>query len=106
MSIREKVADSLLYLKEVFGMNSKDKSLNATISRRELADIAGTTSEQVTRELTVLENEELITKQGKKIILKNLTGLSKIIAGHNVNKYSEARWDQEAEPGTTPHPIV
>jgi CRP-like cAMP-binding protein len=89
MSIREKVADSLLYLKEIFGMNTKDKSLNVIMTRQEIADIAGTSAEQVMRTLTEFENESLIAKQGKKIIFLNQKGLNKIIANHNKEGYSE-----------------
>ena len=83
MSIREKVVDTLIYLKEIFGILQKEKSLNVTLSRQELADISGTTSEQVTRVLTELENEKLIKKSGKKILLLNAEGLNKIITAHH-----------------------
>lgn len=87
MTLREKIAESLLTLKKIFGVNEEDGTLNVTLSRQEMADIAGTTAEQVTRELTNFENELLITKQGKKIVLLNADGLFNIIATHNVNKY-------------------
>ena len=44
MTIREKIADTLLHLKETFGLDEKKKSLNVILSRQELADIAGTTA--------------------------------------------------------------
>ena len=90
MTIREKIADSLLYLKEIFGMNPGDKSLNVILSRQEIADIAGTGPEQVIRELTEFENEKLIAKQGRKIALLDLDGLFKIVAPHNRNRYAAA----------------
>ncbi len=90
MSIREKIADTLLYLKEIFGMNSTDGSLNAVLSRQEIAEIAGTSVEQVIRELTDFENEKLIIKQGRKIILFDVDGLVRIVAPHNKNRYSSA----------------
>jgi CRP-like cAMP-binding protein len=97
MSIREKVADTLIYLKEIFGMAARDKSLNIILSRQELADIAGTTSEQVTRELSDFENESLIKKDGKKIILLNVNGLNKIIAGHDTGIRYESWKKYDAE---------
>ena len=90
MTTREKVADALLYLKEVFGMNPLDDSLNAVLSRQEIADIAGTHSEQVVREFKEFENERLIAKQNKKIRLINLEGLLKIVAAHSSNRYFTA----------------
>ena len=86
MSIREKVADTLLYLKDVFGLDAKNKELNVNLSRQEIAGIAGTTSEQVTRILTELEDELLIEKRGKKVLLLNEKGLEKMIAAHVMNR--------------------
>ncbi len=90
MTIREKIADTLLYLKEIFGMNSADGSLSATLSRQEIADIAGTSAEQVIRELSDFESEKLIAKNGRKLLLLNVDGLFKIVAAHNRNRYSAA----------------
>ena len=86
MTIREKVADTLLYLKEVFGLDTKNKGLNVNLSRQEIAGIAGTTAEQVTRILTEFEEELLIEKRGKKILLHNEKGLEKMIAAHIMNR--------------------
>ena len=90
MTIREKIADTLLYLKEIFGMNSIDNALNAVLSRQEIADIAGTSPEQVIRELSEFESEKLIARDGRKILLTNLDGLNSIVADHNLNRYSSA----------------
>jgi len=95
MSTREKVADSLLYLKNIFGISASDGTLNVILSRQEIADISGTTPEQVIRELTDFEEESLIAKDGKKIRLLKVDGLAKIIARHNLNRYSEALKDHE-----------
>ena len=87
MSLREKVAECLLTISKIFGVNKQDGSLNVVLSRQEMADLAGTTAEQVTRELTNFENELLIAKAGKRIVLLNTPGLLKIIANHNVDNY-------------------
>ena len=71
-------------------MNPLDDSLNVVLSRQEIADIAGTHSEQVVREFKEFENERLIAKQNKKILLINLEGLLKIVAAHNSNRYFTA----------------
>ena len=83
MTIREKVADALLYLNEKFGMDVSDNSLNVILSRQEIGDMIGIHSEQVTRELTEFENEKLITKQNKKICITNPEGLYNVIAAHH-----------------------
>ncbi len=87
MTIKEKVAECLLTLKKTFGERTEDGSLNVTLCRQELADIAGTNAEQVTRELTDFENQLLIAKSGKRIIVLDSDGLLNIIAHHNINKY-------------------
>ncbi|MCX6292270.1 MAG: Crp/Fnr family transcriptional regulator [Bacteroidetes bacterium] len=83
MSIREKIANTLLYIKDIYGINEKENCLNVILNRQEIADIAGTTAEQVTRQLTDFEKEKLIAKLGKKIVLDDLEGLKKIIAAHS-----------------------
>jgi CRP-like cAMP-binding protein len=90
MSIREKVADTILYLKEIFGLDEKKKSLNVMLSRQELADMSGTNAEQVTRILSDFEDHSLIKKTGKQILLLNETGLNKIIEAHDINRNSWA----------------
>jgi CRP-like cAMP-binding protein len=97
MSTREKLVDTLIYLKEIFGMNAKEKSLNVILSRQELADIAGTTAEQITRELSELEKEKLIKKQGKKILLLNELALNKIISLHDTSEKYASWKNYDAE---------
>lgn len=81
MTVREKVIDSLLYMHRKFGQDGE--LMNVQLSRKELADLAGTTDEQVTRIITSLKNEKLIRTQGKLIGIVNLDLLSKEILEHN-----------------------
>lgn len=83
MNIREKIADTLLYIQDIYGIDPNDKSLNAIVNRQEMADIAGTTAEQVTRQLTDFEKEKLIAKHGKKVLMLDVDKLKTIIAGHD-----------------------
>ena len=87
MTLTEKVAECLLCLKKVFGENKEDGSLNVILSRQELADFIGASDVQVIRALTDFENDLLIKKTGKKIILLNVDGLLNIISAHNIKKY-------------------
>ena len=82
MSIREKIAETLLYIKDNFGLNEEDGSLNVVLSRQEIADIAGTSPEQVARMLTDFQGEKLIFKKAKQILILDEDGLNKIIAAH------------------------
>lgn len=81
MTVREKVIDSLLYLNRKFGQ--KNGFLNLLLSRREIADFAGTTEEQVIRILSSLKKENLIEAKGKRIGIPNETKLKNEIADHN-----------------------
>ncbi len=55
--------------------------LNYTLSRKDIANIAGTTYESVIRNLTQLENKKLIKMDGKSFIISNEAELRKL-AGH------------------------
>ncbi|RKD85060.1 Crp/Fnr family transcriptional regulator [Mangrovibacterium diazotrophicum] len=81
MTVREKVIDALLYITRKFG--SKKNFINITLSRKEIADFAGTTEEQVIRVLSSLKKEELILLSGKKIGVPDADILKKEIAEHH-----------------------
>ena len=81
MTVREKVIDALLYITRKFG--SKKSFINIALSRKEIADFAGTTEEQVIRVLSSLKKEELILLSGKKIGVPNPDILKKEIAEHH-----------------------
>ncbi len=81
MTVRERVIDSLLYIHRKFG--NLNSFLNLPLSRREYADYAGTTEEQVIRVFSALKKEKLITAQGKKIGINDALALKKEISDHN-----------------------
>jgi CRP-like cAMP-binding protein len=81
MTVREKVIDSIIYLHRKFGQNSD--FLNLQLSRKDLAALAGTTDEQVTRIISGLDDEGLLIKKGKKIGVTDINKLKKEIADHN-----------------------
>ncbi|MBI4930021.1 MAG: Crp/Fnr family transcriptional regulator [Bacteroidetes bacterium] len=77
MNVREKIANSLLYIYEVFG-NSANGELDVSLSRQEIAEIAGTTKEQVSKCLSEFEQEGKIKTDRKKIIIPNTKELKRI----------------------------
>ena len=81
MTVREKVIDTLLYIHEKFGQ--ANGFLNVRLSRKEIADAAGTTDEQVVRVLSSLKKEELVSVRGKQIGINYVELLKKEIALHN-----------------------
>lgn len=81
MTVRERVIDSLLYIHRKFG--DLNGFLNLPLSRREYADYAGTTEEQVIRVFSALKKENLISAKGKKIGINAIQSLKKEINDHN-----------------------
>lgn len=84
MNIREKVAEAFVYINEIFGTNPKTKTLNIELSRQELADTAGTTPEQVTRQLADFESEKLILRKKREIQIINVAGLENIVRDYKI----------------------
>ena len=81
MTVRERVIDSLLYISRKFGHTNG--FLNLPLSRREYADYAGTTEEQVIRIFSALKKEELIVAKGKRIGILDVSLLKREISEHN-----------------------
>lgn len=84
MNVREKVAMAFSYINEVFGLNTATKMLNISLSRQDIADIAGTTAEQVSRQLREYENEKLIARDKRLIKFLNMNGLEEIVSDFKI----------------------
>ncbi|WP_298392544.1 Crp/Fnr family transcriptional regulator [Flavobacterium sp.] len=67
-NVKERLAETLLYLEESFGKN-EDGSLHIQLSRDELAGMIGTATESCIRLLSELKKNGLIELSGKKIML-------------------------------------
>lgn len=74
-SVRERVAEALLVLRETFGTMEDGETLNMQLTREEIADIVGTAPESVIRMLSDLRGEHIIETEGRKILLKNVPAL-------------------------------
>lgn len=81
MTVRERVVDTLLYINRKFG--SVNGFLNLPLSRKEYADYAGTSEEQVIRVFSALKKEGLIVASGKKIGISDIDLLKREISEHN-----------------------
>ena len=82
MNTREKISEALLLLLKNFGLNEQNR-LDVPFTREDIANIAGTTAEQVMTQLTEFEKNGLILKEGREIKMLNFTGLQNIIAKFN-----------------------
>ncbi len=76
--VRERLAESLLMLKETYGFEKDNKTLSVVLSREDFANLIGTATETVIRLLSDFDTEKLIQLDKKKIILTNVPKLLSI----------------------------
>lgn len=69
--VKERIAQSLLLLKNKYGLETDESTINITITREEIANMAGTTRETATRALYHLQEHKVIELLGKKIKILN-----------------------------------
>ncbi len=75
-SVRERLATTLLMLKDNYGVDENERDLiDIALSREDLANIIGTATETVIRLLSDFKSQQLISLQGKKIKILNIQGL-------------------------------
>jgi CRP/FNR family transcriptional regulator len=75
--VRERMAETILMLKEFYGLEGDNKTINATISRDDIANITGTATETGIRVLSDFRNEKIVDLKGKKIRILNMNKLLK-----------------------------
>ncbi len=76
--VRGRLAESLLYLKDIYGINAMDQSLCIRLTREDLADLSNMTTSNAIRTLTAFAEEGLVEIKGKSIIITNEAELSHI----------------------------
>lgn len=82
MTVTEKVIYSLVYLTDTYGLSNSNNELNVMISRQEIAEIAGTTAEQVSREVSILTKEKILNTDKKRIIINNYKRLQESVKSY------------------------
>lgn len=75
MTVREKVINGLLFIERKFGQT--DGFINITLSRSDIADFAGTSTDQVIRVISSLKKEDLLVAKGKRLGIPNLEAFEK-----------------------------
>lgn len=76
--VLERMAEALLMLKEYYGYEKDQKTLNINITREEIANIVGTATETAIRLLSDLKKQGLIELDGKKIKILRIDELIKL----------------------------
>lgn len=73
--VRERIAEALLVLREIYGLEEDNRTLSIRLTRENIAGFAGTTTETAIRVLSELKDEKIIRLDKKKIILENTSRL-------------------------------
>jgi CRP/FNR family transcriptional regulator len=77
-SVKERLAQAILLLKETYGYEKDERTINVSITREDLASMVGTAREVITRLLFEFNKEGSIELKGKKIKIRNQEKLIKI----------------------------
>jgi len=65
--VRERLAETILMLKEFYGVESDAVTIKANLSREDIANIVGTATETAIRVLSDFKSEKILNLRGKKI---------------------------------------
>jgi len=73
--VRERMAEGLILLKEMFGYTEDGKTLNITMTREDIASFIGTTAETAIRTLSDFNSEHIICLDKKEIRIESFARL-------------------------------
>lgn len=76
--VRERLAETLLFLKETYGFEADSTFIAVQLTREEIANLVGTATETAIRLLSELNREEVIELSGKRIAIKDVRELARI----------------------------
>jgi CRP-like cAMP-binding protein len=82
--VREKVADALLYIAKRYGYAPDGNGIRINVDRQEMADMAGTTKEQVSKTLAELMKMGLLRCRAKHFRFIDLEGLTALVDGYKM----------------------
>lgn len=82
MNVKEKVADALLYVDDVFNPTGNTHKI-ISLTRKDLSDLAGINPEQLSRILSELKMEKLITIVSSEINIVDIDKLKSIVSPFN-----------------------
>lgn len=79
-TVRERLADTLIFLKEIFGQD-REGYLDIVLTREEYSSVIGTATESAIRLLSEFKKKKLIALDGKRVKILNEVELLKISQG-------------------------
>jgi CRP-like cAMP-binding protein len=81
--VRERMAESLLFLKEMYGLEPDGITMSVSLSREEIATLVGTATETAIRLLSEFKSKKLVSFEGRKIQIIDMPGLLKVANIHD-----------------------
>ncbi|MFL9482051.1 Crp/Fnr family transcriptional regulator [Chitinophagaceae bacterium LWZ2-11] len=69
--VRERLAETLLFIKRIYGYERDGVTLNVRLSREEIANLVGTATESTIRLLSEFKKDGMVDLDGKKIKITN-----------------------------------
>ncbi|MEO1652683.1 MAG: Crp/Fnr family transcriptional regulator [Bacteroidota bacterium] len=82
-TVKERVAETLLMLKEFYGFDTDGSTINVSLSREDIANLVGTATETLIRSLAEFKKNQIIDLKGKKISILNHKLLDRIANNQN-----------------------
>lgn len=76
--IRGRLAESLLVLRDTYGMENDGKTIRVALSREDIANFSNMTTSNAIRTLSSMVTENIIEMEGRKIRIKDLCELERI----------------------------
>ena len=73
--VKERMAEAILFMKEVYGFEKDNATLNVVLTREEIANIAGTATETAIRILADFKGNGVLEFIGKKIKISKMNEL-------------------------------
>ena len=73
--VRERLAETLMVLKDFYGLEADGQTLSVFLTRKELANFVGTATETIIRLLSDFKKDDLVDLAGRKILIKDIPGL-------------------------------
>ncbi len=73
--VRERLAETLLFIKETYGFEQDGTTLNVRLSREEIANLVGTATESTIRLLSEFKKDGIIDLDGKRIRIMKVKDL-------------------------------
>jgi CRP-like cAMP-binding protein len=75
--VRERLAETILMLREFYGLENDGKTIKAVLSREDISNIVGTATETAIRMMSEFKQEKMIDLEGKRIKILNQEDLIK-----------------------------